>query len=198
MEEKSLNSLFSAGNIKKQKSYFDYFQPDYHSDYISNFQSDYTFDPIESTIIENYAPEFIKQEYRTQRNKVLGITLDSRIQHLMTLMESDPNLKGKYRITSTIREGAMTSNGKPSFHGKGMAFDIVPINGDFNELESLIASNAQIVSFMQSNGIGILDEYSETGRKRKTGSTGPHMHIGFDRNAVIDFNKILKKYETLG
>jgi hypothetical protein len=47
---------------------------------------------------------------------------------------------------------------------------------------------------MLSNGLGILDEYSEEGKKRNTGFTGAHMHIGPDRLAISDFKKLLSDY----
>jgi hypothetical protein len=75
-----------------------------------------------------------------------------------------------------------------------MAFDIVPTSGDFDDLAKRMVSNPDIVSYMLSNGLGILDEYSEEGKKRNTGFTGAHMHIGPDRLAISDFKKLLSDY----
>lgn len=120
---------------------------------------------------------------------------DDVIAGLIRIMDSDPKLKGKFRITSLYRAGATTKSGKPSFHGSGKAVDIVPVGGTFDTLEADMMANRELVMYMIQNRIGILDEYSSNGHQARTGATGNHMHIGPDQLALSDFNKLLKEYE---
>ena len=110
-------------------------------------------------------------------------------------MDADPNLKGKYVITSLYRDGATTKYGRDSYHKYGKAVDIVPASGSsFDELERNIMSNRPLVEYMLQTGLGILDEYTPNGYQAKTGATGNHMHIGPDRLAIACIRKLLKKY----
>lgn len=121
--------------------------------------------------------------------------VDDVIAGLIHIMDSDPNLRGKFRITSLYRAGAMTKSGRPSFHGSGKAVDIVPVQGTFDTLEADMMANRELVMYMIQNKIGILDEYTPNGHQARTGATGNHMHIGPDQLALSDFKKLLKKYE---
>jgi hypothetical protein len=124
--------------------------------------------------------------------------VDPKIMGFLEIASQDPNLAGKFTVTSLYREGAKTAQGRDSFHGKGLAADIVATNGDFDELESLIMGNKQLVAYCKSNGLGIIDEYSKEGRKRALGSTGPCMHIGPDQLALSDFKKLELKHGHIG
>lgn len=193
METKSKNSFFKSTKIKNNLDYLPYVTGEFYSSTPNYFDFFQPNTPVETSIIETYVPESVKQVYQAQTTT--SGNLSQILVNLISLFEQDPNLKGKYKITSGYRPGAITANGRPSNHGIGMAVDIAPMNGNFIELEQLIVSNPQIVNYMRTHNLGILDEYSEEGQKRNTGSTGPHMHIGPDRLAVSDFNKLLKKYE---
>lgn len=121
--------------------------------------------------------------------------VDDVIAGLVHIMDSDPNLRGKFRITSLYRDGATTKSGRTSFHGSGKAVDIVPVQGTFDTLEADMMANRELVMYMIQNRIGILDEYTPKGHQDRTGATGNHMHIGPDQLALSDFKKLLKKYE---
>ena len=120
--------------------------------------------------------------------------VDDVISGLIHIMDQDPKLRGKFRITSLYRDGATTKSGKFSFHGIGKAVDIVPVDGTFDTLEADMMANKELVIYMIKNKIGILDEYTPNGHQAKTGATGNHMHIGPDQLALSDFKKLLNKY----
>ena len=103
------------------------------------------------------------------------------------------------RITSGFRGyGTKTAQGKPSNHGKldehgsSMAYDIVPLNGDFDNLLQQIYSNKNIVNWFKSKGWGILEETTPDIMKQ-TRATGKHLHIGPDPGAIKMFNNRLAK-----
>lgn len=82
-------------------------------------------------------------------------------------------------VSSGIREGAKTAQGKTSFHAVGQAFDFVPsakyTPEQFKEL--LLTSGAY--DYVKSFGYNIFDETTPEIMK-KTGATGPHFHFGKD------------------
>ena len=100
------------------------------------------------------------------------------------------------KITSGYREGAVTKQGKPSNHskkdsrGNSMAYDIVPISGNFEDL-SVMYTHPQIKQWMLNHGFGILEETTPEIMKR-TGATGKHWHIGPDQNAIINYKNKTK------
>ena len=120
---------------------------------------------------------------------------DGIIAGLIQIMDSDPKLRGKFRITSLYREGATTKQGRASFHSSGQAVDIVPVGGTFDTLEANMMANRELVTYMIYNRLGILDEYTSNGYQARTGATGNHMHIGPDQLALSGFQKLLKKHE---
>ena len=95
------------------------------------------------------------------------------------------------RITSGYRENSKTSSGKTSHHAtKGGAYDIVPTDGNFENLRREIYGNPRIVAWMKNKGWGILEETNPE-IKRRTGATGDHWHFGPDKIAVQQFNQNL-------
>lgn len=95
------------------------------------------------------------------------------------------------RITSGYRENSKTSSGKVSHHAtKGGAYDVVPTDGDFENLRREIYGNPRIVAWMKKKGWGILEETNPK-IKRRTGATGDHWHFGPDKIAVQQFNQNL-------
>lgn len=95
------------------------------------------------------------------------------------------------RITSGYRENSKTSFGKTSHHAtKGGAYDIVPTDGDFENLRREIYGNPRIIAWMKNKGWGILEETNPE-IKRRTGATGDHWHFGPDKIAVQQFNQNL-------
>ncbi len=107
------------------------------------------------------------------------------------------------KITSGYRgdngfRGGKTASGKRSNHnrkdeyGNSMAYDIVPLNGDFDDLLNRIYSNPRIINWLKSKGYGILEETTPNIMK-KTGATGKHLHIGPDSSALEMTQKRLAK-----
>lgn len=95
------------------------------------------------------------------------------------------------KITSGYRENSKTSSGKVSHHAtKGGAYDVVPTDGDFENLRREIYGNPRIVAWMKNKGWGILEETNPE-IKRRTGATGDHWHFGSDETAVQQFNQNL-------
>lgn len=189
---KSENSVFSAKKVenhklpfKKLPNYLQFF------DYATAYQPAYAqFDEIVKASAD---PEYIPRQFRiSERLRQEGV--DPIITGLIDIIQSDPNLRNNIKVTSTYRPGAVTTNGSPSWHAKGLAVDIVPVDGDFASMEKTIMSNPQIVKYLYDNNLGILDEYSDEGVKRNTGSTGKHFHIGRDKLAIQDFYKLLSRY----
>lgn len=185
---KSENSVFSAKQIQDAP-----FEFERRPNYLSFFNYESTYDPVDEIIKTSSDPEYIPRQFRiSEKLKQEGV--DPIITGLIDIIQADPNLRSNIKVTSTYRPGAVTTNGSPSWHSKGLAVDIVPVNGDFTEMEKALMSNPKIVKYLYDNNLGILDEYSEEGVKRNTGSTDKHFHIGKDKLAIQDFYKLLKKY----
>lgn len=93
------------------------------------------------------------------------------------------------RITSGYRPGAITSNGSPSWHSKGLALDITPKHGtSWNELKQAFRNSSRTLQWLKDNDFGILDETTPE-MLAKTGGTGAHWHIGRDKAANRNFFK---------
>lgn len=97
------------------------------------------------------------------------------------------------RVSSGYRKGAMSKNGHKSNHshlnsdGTPGAYDIVPNDGNFENLRKEIYGNPRIISWLKAKGWGILEETTSDIMK-KTGATGKHWHFGPD-TAAIDMSK---------
>lgn len=178
----------SPSYINKKMNYLDLFgsllEPEYE---------DFQFEADNDIEEQEFQPRIYSIKRQSMRN--YGDNIDASIAGLLHIMDSDPNLKGRYRITSLYRAGATTKQGKPSYHGSGKAVDIVPVAGSsFDELERSIMANRELVQYMLQTGLGILDEYTSNGYQSRTGATGNHMHIGPDRLAIACTQKLLEKY----
>lgn len=109
------------------------------------------------------------------------------MQELINLMVEEGI---SFRITSGYRPGAKTKQGRPSHHGAGNAIDITPIKGQtWDDLLSQMRRSKRFLDYMRSHGLGILDERSKE-MLAQTGGTGAHIHIGPDRAAVANFEKL--------
>lgn len=218
-----INSYYKSTDdlgFSKKPNYFDLFQEYAESDDSSDIQYyygtdevpsyDFQFTPTEYKIKTVSSPSSTTtsssstrtssstassfSSTTTRRTYPKTWVVDSVIAGLIDIMDSDPNLKGKFRITSLYREGARTKSGNPSYHGSGRAVDIVPTSGTFEDLEASMMSNPVLVKYMSDNKLGILDEYTPNGYQARTGATGNHMHIGPDRLALQCQHKLLIKY----
>ena len=97
-------------------------------------------------------------------------------------------------ITSSYRPGATTKSGRTSWHsvkdkyGNSRAYDIKPINGDFQALKNAMINNPLIRYYFSKRGLGVLDETTPDMMAR-TGATGKHFHIGPDKLAIQTWNE---------
>lgn len=97
-------------------------------------------------------------------------------------------------ITSSYRPGATTKSGRTSWHsvkdkyGNSRAYDIKPINGDFQALRNAMINNPLIRYYFSKRGLGVLDETTPDMMAR-TGATGKHFHIGPDKLAIQTWNE---------
>lgn len=109
------------------------------------------------------------------------------MQELINLMVEEGI---SFRITSGYRPDAKTKQGRPSHHGAGNAIDITPIKGQtWDDLLSQMRRSKRFLDYMRSHKLGILDERSKE-MLAQTGGTGAHFHIGPDRAAVANFEKL--------
>ena len=83
-------------------------------------------------------------------------------------------------ITSGYRPGAKTKQGKTSRHAKNEAVDVKFPKLGKNAYEAMLGDQ-DIVAYMMKNGLTAINEYDPNILK-KTGGTGPHIHIGLDTN----------------
>lgn len=128
----------------------------------------------------------LKPEYQSPQ-----VILNPILQGAITLMDANPNLKGKYRITSTVRSARY--EGDPSNHIKGMAFDIVPKDGNFQNLQQEIAKDTNLINYLQRNNLGIIVEVGPEARA-KYHATGDNLHFGPDPDAIAGLSKLISEF----
>lgn len=127
---------------------------------------------------EAYTPTKGNFNFRTSGKIIVNDGVKLTDEHKQILAElSKLGISGT--VSSGIRKGAKTAQGKTSFHAIGQAFDFVPsakyTSEQFKEL--LLTSGAY--DYVKSLGYNILDETTPEMMK-KTGATGPHFHFGKD------------------
>ena len=124
------------------------------------------------------AAKSIRNQQGLANNWSSGAT-DTReiINGLLDLMKS----KGiDTTVTSGYRPGAKTKQGKTSRHAKNEAVDVKFPKLGKNAYEAMLGDQ-DIVAYMMKNGLTAINEYDPNILKR-TGGTGPHIHIGLDTN----------------
>lgn len=99
------------------------------------------------------------------------------------------------RVTSGYRANAKTKQGHVSHHSTGNAIDIVPTDGDFSQLEIKLSKHPEIINYMRQHGLGILRETTPDAMRR-TGATGKHWHIGPDRSALADLDRLIQSWNV--
>jgi hypothetical protein len=86
-------------------------------------------------------------------------------------------------VTSGLRKGAKTKSGNESRHGTGEAIDVAfPKLGSKAYKE--ILKDAEVVKYMMDHDLTAINEYDPK-IARQTGSTGPHIHFGFDKGTGL-------------
>lgn len=116
---------------------------------------------------------------------------DIQVGNMQALLDEAAKYGIYFRITSGLRPGATTKQGKKSHHASGNAIDITPIEGQtYADLTTKIKSSPEFVRWMREHGYGIYDETTAEVMAR-TGASGAHWHIGPDRVAVAGLEKLL-------
>lgn len=97
------------------------------------------------------------------------------------------------RITSGLRKGARTKQGRVSRHALGQAIDIAPHSGFHRYLYS-----SEGDALMRKYNLGLFDE-TISSNLYATGGTGPHFHIGKDFKGNADIrNTAFKRISSIG
>lgn len=94
-----------------------------------------------------------------------------------------------YRVTSGLRPGATTKQGRPSRHATGEALDI----GFRKDIRDYLWNTPEGLSLLDKHGLGLIDE-STPEMLKKTGGTGAHLHIGKDSSYV---NQAKQRYQQM-
>ena len=114
-----------------------------------------------------------------------------KVGNMQALLDEAAKYGIYFRITSGLRPGATTKQGKKSHHASGNAIDVTPIEGQtYADLTTKIRNSPEFVKWMREHGYGIYDETTSAVMAR-TGATGAHWHIGPDRVAVAGLEKLL-------
>lgn len=160
------------------------------------------YDPVVVSLKKLDYPEL--NSINTKTLDVSGLSFDKFIPpsinnaRIQTNMQINPNISLEdllkqegvnAKITSGYRKGAVSKNGNKSNHshlqedGTAGAYDVVPTDGNFENLRKEIYGNPRIVSWLKAKGWGILEETTPD-IMRKTGATGKHWHFGPDTAAI--------------
>ena len=171
-------------NSKTKQRTADFFETKTKNSNVKNFGKyvddtpEYDYTEINKWLKEIHDEITGTYQYRKASNTSTSSISPDLDQLLNMFKDAGINVK----VTSGYREGAVTSNGKPSFHASGEAIDIVPEDGNFDALAFAIKNNPEISAFMKQKGYGIIDETSQEMLQR-TGGTGKHFHVGKDQLA---------------
>ncbi len=183
MSLEATNKLFDAvyyNPTNKQQSYFEALG-------YPELESLYATPAKEEEVI--YEPE---QRHVTTVGQVPQTDgLEPVMQQALALLLSDPNIKDNIRVTSKKRSPRYA--GDKSNHTRGMAFDIVPIDGDFDNLRRNIARNKELITYLKQAGLGIISEVTPE-EQRHYKASDANLHFGPDRAALQGVDQILREY----
>lgn len=107
------------------------------------------------------------------------------------------------KVTSGFRPNSKTAQGRTSNHsrkdqyGRSLAYDIKPLDGDWNKLKQAMVQNDEIRNYFEKRGLGVIDE-TIAANMAKTNATGKHFHIGPDQWAQDTWKKWLVQYSKKG
>ncbi len=96
-----------------------------------------------------------------------------------------------FRVTSGVRPGALTAQGRQSHHANGNAVDIVI--DDYEDAKRKIKASKELQDVFNTNKWGILEETTPDVLARTKG-TGPHWHIGLDNIAIENFKRMIARH----
>lgn len=162
---------------------------------VSNWSNKVTSDGI--PIVKSNLNDPFKVNNPIQTSTKTSTSNNISFEELLKQENLPVKITSGYRGSDGFR-GGKTASGSRSNHnrkdeyGNSMAYDIVPLDGNFEDLLNKIYSNPRIVSWLKSKGYGILEETTPEVMK-KTGATGKHLHIGPDSSALAMTQKRLSK-----
>lgn len=192
MSLKATNQLFKAVYYDPAKERTSYFEALGYKDPSSLYTTDDTVTDDEGTVL--YEPPQRGVTLVGYENPGRSTSdLDPIMQKALDLLLSDPNIKNRIRVTSKRR--APRYEGDNSNHTRGLAFDIVPIDGDFDSLKRNIARNTQLVNYLNYAGLGIISEVTPE-EQRRYRATGANLHFGPDSAALEGLKTIINKYKN--
>ena len=124
------------------------------------------------------------------------------LQELIDQEDLPIKITSGYRANSKTKSGNTSHHSRKDSYGNPMAYDIVPMfNGKVNTtqqgfelLSSSIINNPVAVQWFKDHNFGLLDETSKEMMQR-TGATGKHFHIGPDKIAINNWNKLTSDKE---
>ena len=124
------------------------------------------------------------------------------LQELIDQEDLPIKITSGYRANSKTKSGNTSHHSRKDSYGNPMAYDIVPMfNGKVNTtqqgfelLSSSIINNPVAVQWFKDHNFGLLDETSKEMMQR-TGATGKHFHIGPDKIALSNWDKLTSNKE---
>ena len=129
-----------------------------------------------------YIPSIINTRVQKKSNtnpKIENISLEQ----LLKEEGIQAKISSGYRSNSKTKQGKNSNHSKLDENGQAGAYDIVPLDGDFETLRQKIYGNQRIVNWLKSKRWGILEE-TTSNIMRKTGASGKHWHFGPDSAAI--------------
>lgn len=133
----------------------------------------------------------VKQVMSTSTGKHVFKHKNMDVGNMKALLDEAAKYGISFRVTSGVRPGAKTKQGKTSHHAHGNAIDITPVKGEtYADLANKIRNAPGFVKWMQDHGYGIYDETTPKVMAR-TGASGAHWHIGPDKVAIAGLKQIL-------
>ena len=140
-----------------------------------------------------YIPSIINTRVQKKSNtnpKIENISLEQlpkieniSLEQLLKEEGIQAKISSGYRANSKTKQGKNSNHSKLDENGQAGAYDIVPLDGDFENLRQKIYGNQRIVNWLKSKRWGILEE-TTSNIIRKTGASGKHWHFGPDSAAI--------------
>lgn len=116
----------------------------------------------------------VKQVMSTSTGKHVFKHKNMDVGNMKALLDEAAKYGISFRVTSGVRPGAKTKQGKTSHHAHGNAIDITPVKGEtYADLTNKIRNAPGFVKWMQDHGYGIYDETTPKVMAR-TGASGAH------------------------
>lgn len=153
------------------------------------YKKQFSPQPVEGPKEETQVKEPVVEETPTIKRGTITYNKGVNVGNMQHILDRLADAGISVRVTSGLRKaGAAGKAGKKSHHVYGNAVDIVPDNGEtWDSMDQKIKSNPELIAYFRNNGFGILDETNPE-IMRRTGATGKHWHVGYDKSAIDEFN----------